>query len=467
MPSALRQVPWMPAAWSPKTASLPLERTYARESAFVAELIREEATRTRLRALRVLRWPAGVGAGEGREVESAAVVGADQTGSDFAHLLVTAGIPVRLKDLNPYVVRDGVARVLRRLAWENTQGLISDSQLTRRSRRIEGVTGFGGFGTVDLLVEVAAGRGASTADRLRNLESHVRSDCVLSFHDWTVSPTEAQARLRSPDRVVGLVPAFPADRFPLLEIVTGALTSATATATASRLAYRMGLTPVVVGDRTPTPGARLLGIYLAEASRVLAEGATVTQVDAAMVAFGFAAGPFHRADAIGVPRVRQLLQQLTDTLGERMQPSPLLCRVADGAQTFYRYRRNRPLRPNPQLPAGLSPGGHTVTGMIQRRLLLILINEAARILENGAIEDPGALDVIAITGLGFPAARGGLLGWADTHGIPELVATLSRVASRQGDRYRPTDLLLEMADAGKCFLKDGHTRSGHEPVPTL
>ncbi len=450
-----------------ESAALPVERALAGESRCFAQLMRGEGARSRMRGLLALEIASAPSPTGGRDIRSAAVVGAGHTGSDFAHLLVSAGIPVRFKDMTPAAVRAGVARTFARIAWERTQGRISGAQATRRARRVDGVTGFGGFGTLDLLVSTGSDDDRSAVDLLAGLETHVRPDCVLAFHDWTVSPTDAQTALRNPERVVALLPSLPTDRFPLLEIVAGAQTSMEAIASARSVARRMGLTAVVSADGTPTAGVRLLGAFLAEASKLLDEGATVSQVDSAMVEFGFLTGPFHRADAIGAPRAKRLLDQLSLAVGSSVSPSALFARIADDAQTFYHYRRGSPAAPNRLLPEGLSPGGSAVTGMIQRRILLMLINEAAKILESATAGDPVQLELISTIGLGFPATHGGLLGWAGHCGIAELVSQLDREADRQGDRYRPAALLSQIAESHQDFFSHVDFGSGHHTSQAL
>jgi 3-hydroxyacyl-CoA dehydrogenase / enoyl-CoA hydratase / 3-hydroxybutyryl-CoA epimerase len=424
------------------------ERSYARESAVAGKLLLQADTQGRLHVDRIID--------DGRPdvamatiTESAAVLGHGHIASDLAHLLATAGVTVRLKGGGRRQTREAVARVHQRLSWEQTHDRISDSQARQRAGRIEGVSGFGEFGTLDLVVAVAEGR-TRPAELLAEVENHVRPDTVVAYHHWAVAPTEVQRELRRPQRALALTPAFPADLFPLLEIASGTATAPATVATAVRLAERCELVPIVVGG-SPSPGTRLLGTYFAEASRLLAEGATVSQVDAAVEDFGFTVGPFRRVDAIGGIRALGLLEALADVFGDRMRPAPPFAEIARDGSTFYRYRSGVPAGPNPTLPAGLSPGGRVVTDLIRQRILLLLIEEAARILAEGEVARPADLDLISVLGIGFPRERGGILFHAEERGIAAIVDELSRMADRSGERFGPAGLLVEYARSGRSF----------------
>ncbi len=442
----------MALALMAETVALPLDRAFAREARAASRLIIGRDVRARLhsqhfsdRAER--RMPSGRG-----EFESAAVLGAGETGSDFAHRLASTGTAVRIQDVRREAVREGVARARERLDWERVQERITEHQARRRSARLAGGTGFGGFGTLDLVIAVADAAERDAEALLAEAEAHVGDDCLLGFHDWVTSTSEIQRSINHPERVIGLAPSFPLEQFALLEIVPGTLTSPKAVSLARRLAKRLALIPVVVSDQTPTPGTRLLAIYLAEASRLLDEGIPVDLIDQAAVEFGFDVGPFHRADAMGNARACRLLERVASKVGDRMAPGSQFQRIGREGATFFRYRGGRPSGPNPSLPHATSAAGPELTELIQRRLLLLLFNEAARVVEEGGVMDPGDLEVVALFGLGFPRQRGGLLFHAQTLGILSVVEDLAAEAMRAGDRFAPAGLLRDLAFTGRGFF---------------
>ncbi|MEX2570996.1 MAG: 3-hydroxyacyl-CoA dehydrogenase NAD-binding domain-containing protein [Gemmatimonadota bacterium] len=446
-----------------ETVALPLSEAFERETETATRLIRSGEAQGRLHSYRYTerarsRLPIGAG-----EFEAAAVLGAGQTGSDLAHALVSAGTRVRMKDERRALVRKGVERARMRLMWESDQGRITEGQARRRAGRLEGVTGFGGFGTLGLVVGTPElGEGAAV-ELLAEAETHVRETCLLAFHDWSASPTRVQRVLTRPERVLAMLPALPIDRFRLLEIVPGALTSPEIVSTARRLARRLSMTAVVVTDQTPSPGTRLLGVYFAEAARLLEAGLTVDQVDDAAEAFGFEVGPFRRMDAIGLRRSARMMESLAAAVGGRMQASPTLQRLAREGGTFYRYRENRPVGINTSLPPASASGEPSRPDSPVHLLLLMLMNEAGLIVEEGCTTDPGDLEVISVLGLGFPRERGGLLYHAESVGLTRLVDELHQEARNRGERFQPAGLIRDLAAGGGSFFTREPPRvPGHE-----
>jgi 3-hydroxyacyl-CoA dehydrogenase/enoyl-CoA hydratase/3-hydroxybutyryl-CoA epimerase len=231
-------------------------------------------------------------------------------------------------------------------------------------------------------------------------------------------------------------------RFPLVEVVPGPDTDSGSLARALDLARRIGRTPVVVADRPGFLLPRLLGAYFAEALRLLDEGATVRQIDAALESAGFAAGPFHRMDAIGRDRSLRLLDSLTAQLDDRFRPAPVAGRLRGTRDGFYLYRNGRPITVNPTLPAGLADLGEAHAELIRDRVVLLLVNEGALALEE-AVADPDAIDLTSVLGVGFPRLLGGGLHFAAGTGAPALLDRFARLA-RFGPRFAPAPLLHQI-----------------------
>lgn len=446
-----------------ETSALPLMEAFDRESRVAGELFVTSETRGRLHSERVAeRVDRGSTSLATAEPDSAAVIGAGETGSDLAYLLLRGGGPVRIKDSRE-AARSGVARTRARLAWDVRQDRLKEDDGKRRSAMIEGVSGFGGFGVLDVAVITADGTKSSAEDLAVETEPHTREDCLIALHDWVLSPREIEGRLSRPDRFLGVSVSLPVDRFPLLEILPGSSTSAEAIAEMKSLARRCGLTPVSVSGVAPSPGLRLLGIYFAEALRLLEIGASIEAIDLAVEDFGFPVGPFRRMDAIGTPRVLRMLTRMESRLDEKVRAAPPLQGLARASETFYRYRAGRPVGPNAHLPAP-SEGADVdaVARGIRRRILLLLINEAARILEEGCLGDPADMDLISILALGFPRDHGGLLYYAQSSGLAEIAHDLRREARETGEGYwLPAEIIDRLAAEGRGFFAESQPRSGH------
>ena len=451
-----------------ETVALPLDGAFRREAETAGQLRLSPDAQGRLHSQRYterarLRIPIG-----SSDLEAAAVLGASHSASELAYLLTSAGTHVRMKESRKEVARTGVGRTHNRLQWDEQQGRISAAQAKRRAARVEGVTGYGGFGTLDVVVAVGDATQAGVEEVLGEVETHVGESCLLTFHDWTASPTRVQRSLSFPERVVGIAPSFPADRFTLMEIVPGTLTSPESVSTARRLARRLALTAVVVSDQTPTPGTRLLAAYIAEGARLVEEGAPVDRVDSACEEFGMALGPLKRSDAIGAGRSHHLLSQLAATLGPRFAPPKVLDGLAASGDTFYKYRSGRPAGANSAVPTARSADAARLEPQIRERILLLLINEATLILEEGSVTDPGDLEIISLLALGFPRARGGILFYTQAHGAAEVARKLHAEAARSGERYSPSGLLRDLAASGRGFFgSEGVAAAGHTPGPVL
>lgn len=438
-----------------EAGNLPFERALALESRAAGELIVTPEMQARLHSQRLTERARSRPRLEPPEPGSAAVLGAGQTGSEIAALLASAGLQVRVKDRSRALARQGIARARERFLWEEAQRRISAAEVQRRTERVQATGGFGGFGTLQLVVAAADGTESEPEELLRQVEAHILPSCTLALHAWSASVTRIQSALRYPERVIRLAPALPPGDFPLLEIVPGEATSFETIAAAKALAQRMDLTGIVTADRPLTPATRLLAVYLAEALQLLSEGADPEQVDRVATGFGFSVGPFHRLDALGTRRAERLLQAAAAERGEWLASSMLLENIAAESETFFRYRNDRPVGRNPRLP----PSREYSDERILQRLLLILLNEATWILEDAGIEDPEELELIAILGLGFPRHRGGLLYLAESRGIPELLRDLTREQQEQGARFTPPPLLHDLARRGGRFFTTPSRRS--------
>lgn len=428
---------------------LPLERAFLREAELAGELMVSAPARALLHAsgvLRRARRPTALS--EPRPVERVGVLGAGSVGTELAALLTSADLPVLLKDRRRDALLRGVRHVSALLARGEGEAA---GEGPPRGELVASASGFGGFGTLDLVVAAVGASAEAAEEALREAEEHVRRDCVLASASLAASPGRLQRALEHPDRGIGLRFARPADLFPLLEIVPGEATGRAAIDACLDLARRLRRVPVVVPDRPDTPGNRLLGILFAEALRLVEEGAAVGDVDGVAEGFGLPLGPFRRMDAMGVERCVGLLRLLAGASGERMAPSPVVERLTGEPLLFYRYRGGLPRRPNAGLPRGVGGGGAEHAGAIGSRLLLSLVNEAARVLEEQPSLGPGEVDAVALAGLGFPRRRGGPLYHADRIGAEVVVERLREHAERFGERFEPAPLLRERAENGGSF----------------
>lgn len=444
-----------------------IERALEIEAAALGELIISPVSKNLVHVFR-LRERARKGRGvdapvEAREVRRAGVVGAGVMGGGIAQLFAYNGIPVRIKDVRHEAVAGALAH-----ARELFDGAVRRKSLARRDAEqrmdlISGGLGYEGFAQADLVVEAVVERMDVKRAVFAELEAIVRDDCILATNTSSLSVTEMARGLRRPERVCGMHFFNPVHRMPLVEVVRGERTADETVATVYAFAKRLGKVPVPVGDGPGFLVNRILAPYLNEAGHLLTEGASVEAIDGAARAFGMPMGPLRLMDEIGIDVVHHAGHTMHAALGARLEPAPALLALGKtgrlgrkGGVGFYRYEGGK--------EAGVDPAIYEVLGSarpgtgkgptpeeIQVRLVLVMINEAARALEERITRDPGDLDLAMILGTGFPPFRGGLLRYADRLNVREVEARLEAYARRFGGRFAPAPLIRRLADSGRGF----------------
>jgi 3-hydroxyacyl-CoA dehydrogenase/enoyl-CoA hydratase/3-hydroxybutyryl-CoA epimerase len=442
--------------------ALPLDRAFEREAEALGELLVSREARGLLHAFRLRQAARAGGTAGAAGIQRAAVLGGGRTGTGVAFLLASAGIPVRLREVRHPALLAGLER-LRALFREGVRrDRLPRDEAEERAPAVVGTLGFGGFGTVDVVLEAVPDDEERVRAAVREAEEHVRDDCLLVATGAAARVSRVQEACARPERVVGMHFVPPVAWGSLVEVVRGDSTSDAAAATAMALARRMGRTPLPVRDGPGLLVNRLLLPLLNEALRLLEEGAAVARVDGAMTGFGMAMPPLRQADELGIARVARLSRLLATELGERMLPAPLLAVLTGGARgraaeefSFYRYDRGEP-RVSPRAAEALRAATRGRDGEIddeemRSRMLLAMVDEAARVLEEGVVASAAEVDLASLLGLGFPAAEGGLLFYADRLGIGATVAALEDLARRFGDRFEPAPLLRRLAEEGRGF----------------
>jgi 3-hydroxyacyl-CoA dehydrogenase / enoyl-CoA hydratase / 3-hydroxybutyryl-CoA epimerase len=298
---------------------------------------------------------------------------------------------------------------------------------------------------------------------LQELEGRVTRSCILTTNTSSLSVDELAGALAHPERFLGMHFFNPVHKMPLVEIVRGKATSPLAIATVHALSIRLGKVPVVVADGPGFLVNRVLGPYLNEAGHLLGEGATVEQIDRVAIDFGMPMGPLRLVDEIGLDVVRHAGTILHQAFGERMAPAPALIALSDSGRLgrksglgFYRHEEGRKARVDTELGSvlGSMPEGEDgppEAEEIRDRLVLALINEAARTLEDGIAASAADVDLAMVMGTGFPPFRGGLLLLADQRHARSLVDRLERMEGKNALRFQAAPLLRRLAREDRGF----------------
>lgn len=333
-----------------------------------------------------------------------------------------------------------------------------------------------GLGSADLVVEAVVERMDVKRQVLEEVEERVGSEAVLATNTSALSVNTMAEALERPERLAGFHFFNPVHRMPLVEVIRGDRTDDDTVATLYQLALDLGKVPVVVRDGPGFLVNRLLGPYMNEAGHLLAEGCTVEEIDGAAKAFGMPMGPLRLVDEVGFDVMRHAGDLLHDAFGERMEPAaPLVVLSGNdrvgrkGGRGFYLYRNGKE-DVDPTVYGDLASAG--VRGEdgreppsradIQDRLVLAMVNEAARALEDGIVESAAQVDLALIMGTGFPPFRGGLLRYADERHPVFLARRLEELAGELGARFQPPPVLGEMAREEAGFY---HRFPGPGPGP--
>jgi 3-hydroxyacyl-CoA dehydrogenase / enoyl-CoA hydratase / 3-hydroxybutyryl-CoA epimerase len=442
-----------------------LDEAFAHEARALGELIVTDVSKNLVHVFHLMEAakkaaPPGATA---RPVERAGVVGAGVMGGGIAQLLASRDILVRLKDIRADAIAQGLAH-----AGKVFDRAVEKRRLSRREAQafmnhIAPTLDYSGFGSTQLVIEAVVERMDVKKNVLAEVEARVPEGCVLATNTSSLSVSEMQAVLSRPEDFCGMHFFNPVERMPLVEVIRGQLSSDDAIATVFALARRLDKTPIIVNDGPGFLVNRVLAPYLNEAGFLLTEGAAIEDVDRALLDFGMPMGPLRLLDEIGLDVARHAATVMHDAFGERMAPAPALAALAStkllgrkGGRGFYTYENDKQKSVNEQIYAQLAPAvaperRRLDADEIRDRCVLAMVNEAARVLEDGIVTSAGDVDLGMITGTGFPPFRGGLLRWADARGLPAVLSRLEALAYDVGDRFEPAPRIRELATANRGF----------------
>jgi len=453
-----------------------LEDGYAEEAHLLGETAVSEVSKNLIRVFRLREHYARVEQEPAADVVRMGVLGAGVMGGGIAALAAEKGFRVRLVDMSAEALGQSLRRLDRSLAKKARKGVYSRTEADWIRARLGWDTRLRGLGTAQVLLEAVAERMDVKKAVLAELSGCVAGDAVIVSNTSSLSVTEMAGAVPNPGRVAGMHFFNPVDRMELVEVVRAEETADETVARVSALAARLGKIPVVVADRPGFLVNRLLFAFLNEAVRLLEQGLTVETVDAALRDFGMPMGAFELLDVVGLDIAAHAAGNLHRGLGERMKPAHFIGVFRDGGRLgrkngrgFYRWDGKGGRRPDPEALRLLRRHAPAASGLdapeIVERTILPMLNEAALCLEEGVVDHPGAVDVAMIFGAGFPPFRGGLCRYGDTLGADRVVEGLRRLERDLGGRFRPAELLVEMARSGRGFFTEEAEESARGDPP--
>jgi 3-hydroxyacyl-CoA dehydrogenase len=399
-------------------------------------------------------------------VNSAAVIGAGTMGGGIAMNFANAGIPVLLKETEQAALDRGMNTI--RKNYENTmkKGKLTQQQMDDRLKLIKPTLTYDGFESVDMVIEAVFEGMALKKQIFADLDKICKKGAILASNTSTLSIDEIASATSRPEAVIGTHFFSPANVMRLLELVRGKATSKEVIATCMQLAKKLGKVGVLVGNCRGFVGNRMFGPYRREAQFMMEEGSTVEAIDKAMYDYGMAMGPLAVGDLAGLDvgwRIRKEFKHLEKS-GERQPLSEdKLCEMGRYGQKtgagWYKYDENRRAIVDPEVEANVRKWAaeagikqHEISNEeIVDRLLYALVNEGARILEEGFALRAVDIDIIYLTGYGFPAHRGGPMWYADTVGLKKVYERIQQFHKEHGEIWAPAPLLKRLAEQGKGF----------------
>ena len=390
-------------------------------------------------------------------VNTVGIIGAGTMGGGIAMNFLNAGIPVTIVETKQEALDRGLATIRRN--YENTasKGRISMDDVEKRMAQLKGSLALEDLAQCDLVIEAIFENMDVKKDVFGKLDRIVSQGAILASNTSALDLNEIASATSRPQDVIGLHFFSPANVMKLLEVVRGEKTSKPVIATCMQLARRIGKVASLVGVCPGFVGNRILAQRQREAGKLVLEGAMPWDVDRVLVDFGLPMGPFAMSDLAGLDLGWRRENSTGSTLRE------ILCEMDRRGQKtgagFYDYDDKRQARPSPVVEniirdfaasKGITPRVVSEQEILER-CIYPMINEGAKILEEGIAIRASDIDVVWVNGYGWPVYRGGPMFYGDSIGLDKVLAKMQEFEGRFGDDFKPAKLLVDLVARGKSF----------------
>jgi 3-hydroxyacyl-CoA dehydrogenase len=451
-------------------AALPFDKGCQRERAIFAECVVSDQAKALIHAFfaeRAVSKPPGAGKNTTTyPMARIGIVGAGTMGGGIAMVCANAGIPVLLKEAKPEALEAGMANIRKNYAASVKRGRFTAEEVECKLALIHPQLDWAGFDSMDLVVEAVFENMALKKQVFGEIDDVARAGCILATNTSTLSIDELASVTSRPEFVIGLHFFSPANVMRLIEMVRGKATSPEVIATVMALAKPLKKVGVLVGNCPGFVGNRMFFPYMYETQFLVEDGATPEQVDRALTGFGMAMGTFAVDDMAGIDvawRVRQEMGHFTEPGARKPLVQDWLYELGRYGQKtgkgWYAYGEDRKPASDPAVlelierasrEAGITRRAIGDEEIVQRSVYA-LINEGARVLEEGFASRASDIDVIYLNGYGFPAWRGGPMFFAGLIGLDKVLAGIERFHREFGERWEPAPLLQRLAREGRTF----------------
>jgi 3-hydroxyacyl-CoA dehydrogenase/enoyl-CoA hydratase/carnithine racemase len=402
------------------------------------------------------------------KIKKVAMLGGGVMGSGIVNLLLNAGFETVLWDINEEAIKKADTGIRKTFAYPIKKKKMTQADLDGMiQNRLTTTTSLEDLKDVDLVIEAVLEDMKIKQDIWKRLEGICRPEALFGTNTSALPITEMASVLADPGRMIGLHFFNPAERMQLLEVICGEKTSDQTLATSVAFARAMKKIPIVVNDGPGFYVSRQLGGLFGGAVYLTADGVDGAAIEAAMLDFGMPMGPASLADLTGIDIGYHVGKTYERSLGERYKMHPLTdliyqtgCYGRKTGAGYMDYSVTPPV-PNPKVVEvvqkylkdnNVSPKDMSKQDIIDA-MLALGINEAALMIEQGICDRPQDMDLAMIYGTGFPPYRGGILRYADKWGLKNVYEKLLELEKQYGLRFKPADLIQEMAESGKTFYE--------------
>ncbi len=443
-----------------------IENSLARERAGILELAQTETTRNLIRIFflqeraKKLTIP-NASPSDANAIARTAVIGAGVMGAGIAQWISARRTPVILRDINPEQVVRGMSAIGKLYRDGIKRHVFTPLEARQGLDRITPAPSEVPLRNVDLVVEAAVEKLELKKKLFARLAELASDQTILATNTSALSVTEIAAGVRRPERVLGLHFFNPVHRMQLVEVVAAKQTAPEVLQRALQFVQRIGKLPVVVQDSPGFVVNRILMPYLIEAGNLFAAGAATNDLDTAMLDFGMPMGPLRLLDEVGLDVSLHVAETLAAAFGDRLKiPAHLGEMVQAGllgrktGSGYYRHDKSkRDARPNPDTATFVKRDSAQSLSRdeLRERMVLLMVNESARCLEEAIVAAPDDIDFAMIMGTGFAPFHGGPLRYAEAIGIGKLVTAMGRLADAGAKHFAPCALLARLAASGQTF----------------
>lgn len=396
------------------------------------------------------------------KVNKLGVLGGGLMGGGIAFVSATkAGVPVRIKDVNPQGIANAIKYSFDLLNKKVKRRFMLKSQMQKQLALLTGTLDYSGFKHTDMVIEAVFEDVSLKQQMVADIEANCSEHTIFASNTSSIPIRDIAEKAQRPENVIGLHYFSPVDKMPLAEVIATDKTSEQTISTTVEFARKQGKTPVVVKDGAGFYVNRILAPYMNEAANLILAGEPIEKIDKALRKFGFPVGPIKLLDEVGIDVGTKIIPILVNQFGNRFKAPEAFDKVlADdrkgkkNKRGFYQYAGKKPgknVDESVYTLLGIEPSSNLTEKAIAERCILMMLNEAAMCLDEGVIRSARDGDIGAIFGIGFPPFLGGPFRYMDSLGIAQVVERLSHFEQTIGEKYKPAQCLVSMAESGAKF----------------